>query len=165
MSKTDIADKILLLFNNEHLKTNDIITEKWLKFLLIDKLEEQDKPLVPDAILELVAEELIFANNENGWMLQLTQKGFNHIYKMDRNKAINNIGKIIMQHFAEIKAKPNHKLSEIWLKYELMEKLNPKERELINLAIDSLIRKGYVVLNNEREFCLVLTQNGFDIIN
>lgn len=165
MDKTEIAKKILLLFKDQNLKTYDIITEKWLKFTIIDKLEPAEKLLINDALLELIEQEFIITKNEYGLHLILTEKGFNSIYIIDREKTIVFIYRKILENFKQNILNLNYRITETWLRFELVGNLNPKEKELVNLAIDKLVRDGIVAIDNKRGLELILTENGSDLLN
>ncbi len=71
-----------------------------------------------------------------------------------------NIADKIMKQFADTKCKINHSIENRWLK-SFAEKLNPKESDLLVLAIDSLVKNEFIL---KKEFGLVLTEHGFNLI-
>jgi len=75
------------------------------------------------------------------------------------------IGLKIMGQFAKTNSKPEHILDQRLLNFNLFNKLNPKEQNLIEPAIQELVNNGLIYINNRAGGqCLVLTQKGFDEI-
>ncbi|AZA88689.1 hypothetical protein EG349_18885 [Chryseobacterium shandongense] len=70
----------------------------------------------------------------------------------------------IMNEFARTNSKPNHVIQQRWFTQVLSRKLNPKERELINPAIQDLINTGLATSEDRHGWCLVLTEQGFEEI-
>ncbi|GHT68678.1 hypothetical protein AGMMS50239_34260 [Bacteroidia bacterium] len=85
------------------------------------------------------------------------------LYKF-KNMTQQEIANEIMNEFARTNSKPNHIIQERWFNHVLAQKLNPKEQELINPAINDLIDAGLATTDNKVGFCLVLTEKGFDKI-
>jgi hypothetical protein len=74
------------------------------------------------------------------------------------------IASVIMSEFARTNSKPNHIIQERWFTQVLSRRLNPKEQELINPAINDLVNAGLATTDDRHGFCLVLTEKGFDEI-
>lgn len=70
----------------------------------------------------------------------------------------------IMNEFARTNSKPNHIIHQRWFTQVLVQKLNPKEQELIDPAIQDLINAGLATSEDRHGWCLVLTEQGFDKI-
>jgi predicted transcriptional regulator len=70
----------------------------------------------------------------------------------------------IMNEFARTNSKPNHVIQQRWFTQVLARKLNPKEQELVNPAIQDLINSGLATSEDRHGWCLVLTEQGFDEI-
>ena len=70
----------------------------------------------------------------------------------------------IMREFARTNSKPNHIIQGRWFSQVFAQKLNPKEQELINPAINDLVNEGLATTDDKIGFCLVLTEKGFDTI-
>jgi hypothetical protein len=74
------------------------------------------------------------------------------------------IASIIMERFRMSNSRPNHTIDQRWLRFNLTDKLNPKEQELVNSAITDLVAYGKIAIDNRNGLCLVLTQQGFEEI-
>lgn len=70
-----------------------------------------------------------------------------------------------MNRFKETNSKVNHVIDQRWLIHGLLNKLNPKEQELLNPAIGDLVDSNLISIDERAGGqCLVLTQTGFDFI-
>jgi len=77
----------------------------------------------------------------------------------------NEISAIIMRRFAETNSKPNHVIDQRWIYHNLLNTLNPKEQELLNPAIDDLVKEKLITIEERAGGqCLVLTEKGYDLI-
>lgn len=166
MTATEIGQKILNRFAELNSKVNHIIDERWLNHILLPTLNPKEKDLVNDAIQELINDELVTTDNRaGGFCLVLTQNGYDRIYQVNSVEAIQKIKNRIMRHFEDTNSKPSHIIQERWLTQTLIPSLNPKERELVNAAIQQLIDSNYITYENKNGMnCLVLTQTGYDTL-
>ena len=107
-------------------------------------------------------EGIITIENRSGSeCLVLTKAGYDKIYPIDEDDAIEKIGQLILDRFAKTNSKVGHMVNDRWLGFELLEQLNPKEQDLIEIAVNKLIADDYVEFGNKG---IVLTQGGFDKI-
>lgn len=164
MTKEDIAKEIMNQFAKENSKPNHVIQLRWITQVLIPRLNPKEQLLVNPAINDLVNDGLVTVEERSGQCLVLTEKGFDLIYPIDENRAIENIGKMIMQRFVETKSKVNHVIDSRWINLTLLKRLNPKETALVEKAITQLVEEGLITTEDRHGFCLVLTQKGFDSI-
>jgi hypothetical protein len=71
----------------------------------------------------------------------------------------------IMALFVATKSRPNHALDERQLRFNVYNKLNPKELTEVDQAIDSLTAQGFITTDTRMGmFCLILTEQGYDHI-
>lgn len=71
---------------------------------------------------------------------------------------------LIKNRFKETKSKVNHVIDQRWIN-NLLQKLNPKEQNLLNPAINELIQEKIITVENRMgQQCLVLTEVGFEEI-
>ena len=164
MTQKEIADLILKQFAETNSKPNHIIQERWINQVLLRKLNPKEQNLLNPAINDLVNEGLITTEDRRGFCLVLTEKGFDTIYPIDENEVIENIGNTIMQQFANTNSKVNHIIDYRWINFTLSKGLNPKEKDLIENAIEKLVKDGLITTEDRHGFCMVLTQKGFDAI-
>lgn len=166
MTATEIGKKILDRFAELNSKVGHIIDERWINHVFLPTLNPKEQAIINDAIQELVRDGLVTTDNRTGaFCLVLTQNGYDRIYQVDNGTSINNIKNLIMQHFEETNSKPSHIIQERWITQTLVPSLNPKERELVNPAIQQLIDNGYITFENKNGMnCLVLTQTGYDTL-
>ena len=166
MDKTEIGQKILNRFAETKSKPEHIIDQSWLNFNLFNKLNPKEQDLVEFAIQELVNNKLIYIDNRaGGQCLVLTEKGFNKIYPIDTEQALTQIKSRIMTRFEEQNSRPDDVIQTKWISMYLMQKLNPKEQELVNEAIKQLIQSELVLFENRSGMdCLVLTEKGYETL-
>jgi len=150
-------------FKVDNSKPNHAFDERWLKREILEKLNPKEQELVNPAIDNLVKEGFITIEDRRGNCMVLTQKGYEELYPIDREKVINKIGVAILTRFAEQKSRVGHIIDERWINHNLIKKLNPREIELINDAINNIVNEGFATANNN-PFSLALTKKGFEHI-
>jgi hypothetical protein len=165
MTKDEIASLIMNRFRETSSRPKHTIDERWINFNLINKLNPKEQQLVAGAISKLESEGLIKTTYINGLCLVLTQKGFEHIYLIDTDATKTKIEQMILSAFAKQNSKPNHILDQRWITFNLMNKLNPREVDLVDESIEDLKTKEFITTENRNGmFCLVLTDRGFEYI-
>lgn len=75
------------------------------------------------------------------------------------------IANLIMNRFKETNSRANHVIDQRWILHGLLNKLNPKEQELLNPAISDLVDSDLISIDERAGGqCLVLTETAFDYI-
>lgn len=166
MTKESISASIMDAFRVMNSKPNHSLDRRWLQKNLYDKLNPKECELIQPAIDSLAKEGIIEVANQHGAMsgyfMILTQKGYEEIYPIHPQQTIEKIGSAIMGRFRETNSKPNHVVDNRWLTQILLPKLNPRERDYVDSAIEDLVQQGHITKENRHGFCLVLTQTGYD---
>lgn len=134
----------------------------WVKNHFKRKCKPNEVGLIGSAIEDLVTQGKIAINYDDEAALVLTKNGYDSLYKVDIKKTIKKLAAEIMVRFKGQGSLPNHVLILTWLHQNLSNGFNPKELELTNEAIQSLTQKGYVQIEEKNNFCIVLTQMGYD---
>lgn len=74
------------------------------------------------------------------------------------------IAELIFDKFRESKSKTGEIVMMRSIRFGLIEKLNPKEKELFFIVFNGLIFTGYFTYENTRLECICLTEKGYDYI-
>ena len=78
---------------------------------------------------------------------------------------VNEIADYFMNHFKKMNSKVDHVIDYRWINFHFADRLNPKEKLLINDAVMLLKERGSITVENRAGMlCLVLTQQGFEEI-
>lgn len=163
MTTQDIADKIMQHMAQRNAKPNHAFVIYQLYNTLFSKANPKEQDLVQPAIASLVAKHYVTIEDRHGDSLILTQLGYEQLYTLDSD-AKDRIGKLIMSQFAKQNSRPNHILDFRNIQATIINKLNPKELEVLPDAIDYLTTEGLITQENRHGECLVLTQKGFDTL-
>ena len=142
------------------------IDERWIIHKLRPALNPKEQDLIDSTIQDLIAREIITADNRSGLLVMaLAQGGYDLIYPDDPDAARLKIRESILKRFADTQARVGHCIDERWILHNLLPTLNPKERLEVNATIDALVADGLITTDNRMSMdVLVLTQGGFDAI-
>lgn len=78
---------------------------------------------------------------------------------------VNEIASCFLDEFRRTHAKVDHVIDQRWIMHSLQPRLNPKEQDLINGAVQLLVDQGVVTIELRMGMkCLVLSQKGFACI-
>ena len=157
-----IKQLILDRFIQTKSSPNHVIDDRILYHNIVPKLNPKEQDELEPTINGMQDEGIITIENRSGSeCLVLTKAGYDKIYPIDEDDAIEKIGQLILDRFAKTNSKVGHMVNDRWLGFELLEQLNPKEQDLIEIAVNKLIADDYVEFGNKG---IVLTQGGFDKI-
>lgn len=123
----------------------------------------RERDLLEPAITHLLDHQLV---EQGEWMNQtslvLTQAGYDYIYPLDDEVTVARIGASILHLFEKAQARENHGLPLRTINFNLLDKLNPKERSLAPAAVQRLVDKGLVTQGEGSLPSLVLTAAGYN---
>jgi hypothetical protein len=157
-----IRNLIIERFRTQNSRPNHIIDSWAISNNILSELNPKEKDQFDNTAKEMVEEGLITEDNRGGYCLVLTQQGYDYIFPIDEDEAIEKIGNLILNKFRESKAKTGYLLDEWWYAQTLTKELNPKESDLRKKAVDKLTDDGYTTFVENRG--ITLTEKGFDEI-
>lgn len=108
---------------------------------------------------------MTYEDGKNGLeCFRLTESGYNKLYS--NTKTVNEIENLILKQFEKQNLRSGDILMIRSLNFGVFLTLNPKEKEIVNDAINSLIQKSYITYENgtNGSECLRLTELGFEKI-
>lgn len=159
-NKEQLKQMILQEFENQNLKANEVIMMNFWNHTFIRALNPIEQDMFAECVNELQAEGKVIYESEGMGCLRLTLSGMNDLYKTA--KSVMDIEDDIMDFFR----KGNYRIGQGFMLRILnsyIRSLNPIEKPLINNAIENLINKQYVRINEQQDF-LYLEKEGFDYI-
>ena len=160
MNKEELKDAIMHQFERQNLKTNEVIPMNFWNHTFLRSLNLVEQDIFADCVNELQAEgKLIYEPDRMGY-LRLTQLGMKDLYK--NSKTIQDIEDDIMDIFRRGKCRVGQGLM-IRNLGSYIRSLNPVESVLFNDAVNSLIAKQYIRINQEQDF-LFLEEAGYNYI-
>lgn len=151
------------LIMNEFSKTNSkaghVIMMRNIHFELAKNLNPKQKDDLYNSIESLISKGFIIYE-ESSEFLRLTEDGYRTLYK--NSKTLEEIENLIMNEFEKQNSRVNDFLLDRNLRFDLLQNLNPIEAELFEVAITSLISKGFVTYEEGRISGLRLTEIGYN---
>jgi len=163
MTTKEVADKIMNHMAKQNAKPNHAFGVHQLNIGLFSRANPKEQDLIIPAIESLVQQQFVTIEDRHGSSLVLTQHGYEQLYPV--NAGTNEkLGKMIMDWFAKQHSRPNHTLDFRNLQFTIIDKLNPKEREMLPDAIEALVAEGLITEEDRNGECLVLTQKGYDTL-
>lgn len=150
-------------FEKQNSKTGDIIPMRVLNNGILRTLNPKQQDEALNSINSLIDKG--FISYEKGGVfecLKLAELGFTSLYK--NSKSLNDIEMLILNAFEKQKSRANDILMFRNLNHSIFKNLNPKEKNLIEDAVNNLQEKGFVIYEDASTGveCLRLTDLGFN---
>jgi hypothetical protein len=164
MTKEEIKDHIKLEFFKRLSDINHQIDGRWFNTDIYPKLNPKQKEFVEPAVEELVKEGFVTIGDKRILTLILTEQGFEELYPESEESIIGKLQKTILKEFERTNSKVNYVLQGKYFNLTLNPYLNPKERKLVDTAINDMIEQKLVAVNQKSGGGLVLLHAGFDIL-
>ncbi|WP_406842994.1 hypothetical protein [Flavobacterium soyae] len=159
-----MEELILQEFEKQNSKAGHILMLKNLNFGLLQKLNPKQRDQFEPAVNSLIEKGFItYEDGKNGpECFRLTDLGFGNLYLDSRST--DDIEDLILKKFEEQNSKAGHILMLANLNFGLLQKLNPKEKEKFEEAINSLIEKGFITHEDGKNGpeCFRLTDLGYE---
>lgn len=159
MSKEELKQKILQVYEQQKLKENEVIMMRYWYHTFVPSLPTpKDEDLFALAVNELIDEGKLIYESEHLECLRLTELGVKNLYL--QSKSVSDIEEDILDYFrrSKLRAKQSVPMRTIELKYLL--ELNPVEKKRYIDAINNLITKKYVTYQEGSLRSLILEQEG-----
>jgi len=159
-----MEELILKEFEKQNSKAGQILMLKNLNFGLYQRLTPKQQDGLQDAINNLIDSGLIRYEDASSGpeCLRLTDLGFSRLYS--GSKTQEQIERLVLKEFEKQKSRAGDIIMLKNLNFGLFQSLNPKESELFEPALNSLIDKGLITYEGERTGveCIRLTEQGYD---
>lgn len=163
MDSQELAERLMGLFRKMNAKPTHMLDMRQMNASLLSKLNPKEQDLLEPAIAYLIDHQFVELGE---WMNQtsliLTQIGYDYLYPLDEAEAIKRIGAAILGLFEKAQARVGHGVPLRTIQFNLVDKLNPKERNLAPAAIQRLMDEGLVTEQDGNLPSLVLTAEGYD---
>ncbi len=156
--KDEVKDKIMSWFKKSNSDVGHVMDERNLLQSIYMKLNPKQKNVLEEAIDELVQNDLIEIKNDK--LLVLTEKGVDLIYLSSSPK--NEVKDKIMSWFKKSNSDVGDVMDERNLLQSIYMKLNPKQKNVFDEAIEELVQNEFITIKDEK--LLVLTEKGVDSI-
>ena len=155
---------ILNEFEKQNSKAGHIIMLQRLNFGAFQKLNPKQRDQIEPAINNLIDKGYItYEDGKSGpECLRLTELGYKQLYS--NSYSTEQIESLIMKEFEKQNSRPGHILMIKNLNFGLFQKLNPKEREKLDDAINNLINKEYITYESGSLECFRLTEIGYETL-
>lgn len=160
MNKEELKGAIMHQFEQQNLKTNEVIPMNFWNHSFLRTLNPREEDLFIECVNELQDEGKLIYESEGIGCLRLTQSGMDDLYI--NSKSVQDIEEDIMGMFRSGKYRVGHGFMLRNLG-SYIRSLSPVEKPLIEDAIENLINKHYIRLSDERDF-LFLEEAGYNYI-
>ena len=159
-----MEELILKEFEKQNSRAGHILMLRNLNFGLLQKLNPKQQEQFEPAINSLIEKGFIIFEDGSAGIesLRLTQLGYDSLY--NKSKSVSQIEVLILKEFEKQNSKVGNILMLRNLNFGLFQTLNPKEQNLFEPAVNSLIEKGLITYEDGSSGlgCLRLTELGFD---
>lgn len=159
-----MEELILQEFEKANSRANHILMLRNLNFGLLKNMNPKQKEEFEPAANNLIKKGLITYEDATSGpeCLRLTELGFESLYK--NSLSVEQIETLILNKFKQQNSKSGHIIMLKNLNFGLMNTFNPKEKELFEPAVNSLIQNGFITYEgtNSPTECLRLTDLGYE---
>ncbi|MCA8830313.1 hypothetical protein [Hymenobacter pini] len=165
MTQEDIEKSLLDEFKRLKSKPNHPVTYRWIQYNYMPTLNPKQQELVEPAIASLIEQGLVTEDNRmGGKCIVLTEAGYEKIFPLDNEVSIKRVKQLILEGFAKQRSKAGHGLDQRWLNFVLGPMLSPREVDVFEEAVQSLIEDGLIEEGTSHMNVMTLTEKGFDTI-
>lgn len=159
-----MEELILQEFEKQNSKAGQILMMRNLNLGLFQKLNPKQQSEFQTVINKMIENGLItYEDGTSGpECIRLTELGYSNLYK--NSLGVFEIESKILKEFENQNSRAGQIIMFKNLNFRLVAKLNPKEKELFNEAVNNLINKGFVTYEDGSTGleCLRLTELGFE---
>lgn len=160
MTKEELKDAIMYQFEKQNLKENEIIPMRYWNFTFIPNLNPKEQDIFEESVNELIDEGKLLYEPDGLSCLRLTKLGMRLLYQ--NSKSAQDIEDDIMDFFR----RGNYRAGQGFMVRNLgsyIQSLNPNEKSLVDIAIENLINKQFIRINEQQDF-LFLEDAGYNYI-
>ena len=158
-----MEEKIFDLFRQAKCKVGHIVPMRNIRLDLMQTLNPVEQQQLGNVLQRLESQGYFTYEADKFECLRLTQKGYDHIYKLC-SMTDSELEEKIFDLFRQAKCKVGHIVPMRNIRLDLMQTLNPVEQQQLGNVLQRLESQGYFTYEADKFECLRLTQKGYESI-